>query len=55
MRAVTLIAVWAGLAIGNFAWQMFGDALWAVAAERSFFQGLAVLAVWLTGLLCRGA
>jgi hypothetical protein len=46
MDAIICSAVWAGLAVGNFLYQLFGQRLWAVAAERSYFQGLALLTVF---------
>ncbi len=41
-----VLATWIGLSIGNFVWQaMRGSHDWGQAAERSFFQGVALLAV----------
>ncbi len=39
-----------GLVIGNFAYQaMTGQNAWAVAADRSYFQALAVAGLMLIG------
>ena len=43
-----LLALWIGLSIGNFVWQALqGYSNWNQAAERSFFQAVALLAVFL--------
>ena len=34
--------VWVALTAGCFIWQAFGPHEWGKAAERSFFQGLAI-------------
>jgi len=44
----TAIVVCAGLTIGNFIWQAFGKREWDKAAERSFFQAVALGAFLLT-------
>ncbi len=35
---------WTGLTAGNFLWQVFATKNWEVAAERSFFQAVALIA-----------
>jgi len=40
------LAVWASLAAGNFLCACFSLCNWETAAERSFFQALAVGLVW---------
>ncbi len=39
-----------GLTIGNFVYQMLVNGDWHVAADRSFFQVMAVIACWTTSL-----
>ena len=36
-----------GLLAGNFTYQTFTDHLWLVAAERSYFQGMAILGYYI--------
>lgn len=47
-----MFLLWTALASSNFLWQAFMEQQWRVAIERSYFQGVAVLAVvvvaWLT-------
>ena len=45
-NAIYLIVVWLGLSVGNFAYEAMFDHEWGVDAERSFFQGIAILASW---------
>ena len=41
-----------GMALGNFAYQaMTGQNAWAVAADRSYFQAIAVAGLMLIGWL----
>ena len=44
-----LFLLWLGLALGNFVWQLVMSAPdvpnWSASFERSFFQGVALLAV----------
>lgn len=41
----TAVELFLGLVVGNFLWQlMTGDPQWGVAAERSFFQFVALAA-----------
>lgn len=49
MTGLSLVALWLCLACGNVAYQAISDGLFAVAAERSFFQAVALVAVWLSG------
>jgi len=39
------------LMAGNFLYQALNAEVWAAAAERSFFQAVAVLAVWISDAL----
>lgn len=43
-----LVAVGAGLSIGNFVYQCFGPADWSTALERSYFQLFALFAFGVT-------
>lgn len=45
--ALIMIIATLGLVAGNFVYQVFGPHEWSVAAERSFFQIVAVAAVWI--------
>lgn len=36
------LAVFTGLVLANFAYQLVGDNNWPVAVERSWFQGTAL-------------
>lgn len=47
MSCSQLIPVAIGLVSGNYIVQAFGQMDWAVAAERSWFQITALIAVWL--------
>ncbi len=40
-----LVGVWFGLSIGNFLYQWLFHANWDVAAERSLFQLVALIAL----------
>jgi hypothetical protein len=40
-----LVAV--ALSVGNFAFQIFGNGDWLLAAERSYFQAFALFMLWL--------
>ena len=41
------------LGLANFAWQGFGDQNWQIAIERTYFQALACLTVWLVDRFSR--
>lgn len=43
---LTIAAILAGLIAANFAYQVMGAHDYMAASERSFFQAVAVLAVW---------
>lgn len=43
--------LWTALTVGNFLYQALTSGNWAAATERSFFQGVAIFAVWLTIVL----
>lgn len=43
---VGIVAVGAGLALGNFVYQAAGGQNYAVAFDRSFFQVIALLTAW---------
>lgn len=47
------VLAWLGLALalGNFAYQLFGSEQWGVALERTWFQCVALFAVWWVGRL----
>ncbi len=45
--AVGLLFLLAGLSLGNFIYQFLGHQNWHLAAERSFFQFIALFAVWI--------
>lgn len=53
MKNVSLLLLWFGLGIGNFAWAALTAWDWKEAFERSFFQGIALLAVYLS-LIVKG-
>jgi hypothetical protein len=40
-----------GLIAANYSYQALGSHDWALAGERSIFQGMALLALWLSLLL----
>lgn len=43
-----LFTLGAALVIGNFLWQLMGsEPNWTIAAERSYFQAVALFAAWL--------
>ena len=44
--ASTLATICVMMTASNFVWQAATDKAWGVAAERSFFQALALLAAW---------
>lgn len=44
-----------GLVLGNFAYQAWNGHNWAVAADRSYFQALAVAGLMLVGWLSQKA
>jgi len=46
MKFWTVLTCFIGLCIGNFVFQAMNQELWAVATERSFFQGTALLLAW---------
>jgi hypothetical protein len=46
MSPIHLSTILLALTVGNFAWQAVTEKAWGVAAERSFFQALALLAAW---------
>ena len=37
-----------GLVIGNLVWQLSSGRDWGIALDRSYFQAIAILAVWFT-------
>jgi len=41
----TMLAVFIGLVLGNFGYQLINAHKWMVAWDRTFFQGLALVAV----------
>jgi hypothetical protein len=43
-----LIPVFISLTLANFAVQFFGQELYSVALERSYFQGVALFILWLS-------
>lgn len=45
--ALMCAAVFTGAVIANFAYQWLHRRYWDVAAERSYFQGVVLLALWL--------
>lgn len=45
---MNLIGLLLGFTIGNFAAQFFGACHYEVALERTFFQGMALLAVYIS-------
>lgn len=47
MSGRKLTAVWLMLSFGNVLYQAFGSQQFHVAVERSYFQGSAILCVWL--------
>ena len=49
MNAATLVALFIGLAIANFGFQMVMGQHWGMAADRSFFQAVALLAAYFIG------
>jgi hypothetical protein len=49
--SVSLLGLLVGLTAGNFAYQLFTAQDWITATERSFFQFMALLAVWILGLI----
>ena len=50
LSASNLFGLWVGLTAGNFVYQAFGAHSWMVAGERSFFQLVAMIAVF---VMCR--
>ena len=42
-----LIPVFISLALANFAVQFFGQELYSVALERSYFQAVALFILWI--------
>jgi len=42
-----LICILLGLALGNYVFQCFSQGEWIVALERTFFQLVALLSVWI--------
>jgi len=46
-----LFSLFAGLIVGNFAYQLFAAQELATATERSFFQFTALLTVWIVGFI----
>jgi hypothetical protein len=44
---VSLLAAFLGLALGNFIYQYFSKQNYTVALDRSFFQGIALFAIWI--------
>lgn len=47
MKFPSLWPVISGIVVANFGYQLMTTAQWAVAAERTYFQLLAILATWL--------
>jgi len=47
LSATSLFCLWAGLTVGNFAYQFFNKNLWELALERSFFQLVALILVFI--------
>jgi hypothetical protein len=45
---VSLLAAFLGLALGNFIYQCFSKQNYSVAIDRTFFQGIALFAIWIT-------
>lgn len=45
LAPVSLFGIWLGLTAGNFAYQLLASHQWETAAERSFFQLVAFIAV----------
>ena len=50
LSASDLFGLWVGITAGNFVYQAFGAHSWLVAGERSFFQLVAMIAVF---VMCR--
>ena len=49
--STNLIILAIGLTAGNFFVEAITDCDWGTAAERSFFQIMALLSVWLVGMI----
>lgn len=41
-----VLVLWLGLSLGNFTYQAFNQRNWGRAAERSYYQGFALLVAW---------
>lgn len=46
LSASDLFGLWVAITAGNFVYQAFGAHSWMVAGERSFFQFVAMIAVF---------
>jgi hypothetical protein len=44
---INLLGTFIVMGIANFGFQFFGDANWALAVDRTAFQGVALFAVYL--------
>lgn len=51
LSSTALFGLFVGLTAGNFAYQLCAAQDWANATERSFFQLMALLAVWIAGFV----
>lgn len=45
------LGTFVGMAVGNFGLEYFGRKRWSTAWERTYFQGVALLGIWLLHFL----
>jgi hypothetical protein len=46
-RFASFAAICVALTLCNFGWQAITGQAWGTAAERSFFQGIALFSAWM--------
>jgi len=51
MSGMLVLGTFIGLSVGNFGLEILNKKRWTVALERSYFQGVALLAIWLLTFL----
>jgi len=42
-----LFWIFVGICLANYVYQAFGDADWRLATERTWFQGITLVMVWI--------
>jgi len=47
-----LFWLFVGICLANFGWQAFDGQQWGTALERTWFQGITIVMVWICSRFC---